>query len=442
MKEIRPNFLEDFQIAIPGSKSITNRVLLLAAMADGESVLTNVLSSDDADYMKKALEELGVSYQVLGDSGDELKVLGCGGKLEVPGGELFLGNAGTATRFLTAALSTCDFEVIVTGNERMKERPIAPLLDALSQLGVECVDLKGTGCPPIKLKGPMKGGKAVVPGNLSSQYFSALLMAAPYAQGDVVIEVEGDLVSKPYVDITFKCMETFGVVAENENYQKFRIKSGQRYLAQNYLIEGDASGATYFLGIGALKGVKAEITNVPLDAIQGDVQFLEVLQQMGVEIGGATSGADGGGNIWARGEVDDNRLPQIKALGEVDLNHIPDAAMTVAVLAAFADGVTEIVNVDNLRIKETDRIAALVTELKKIGVEAEELPTGIRIVGRGPAALYGADIDTYDDHRMAMCFGMAGTVVPGIKIEDPGCVAKTYPDFWEDLSGIGISFAD
>lgn len=435
--------MKDFRINIPGSKSITNRVLLLAAMSEGESVLRNVLSSDDADYMKAALGELGVDCEVQGAGENDLNNYRVfGGDFKKPERDLFLGNAGTATRFLTAALSTCDFEVVIDGNERMRERPIAPLLDALKQLGVDCEDLNKTGCPPVKLKGPMKGGKCVVPGNFSSQYFSALLMAAVRAESDVEIIVEGELVSKPYVDITLKCMEKFGVEAENENYQKFLVKAGQKYRACDYLIEGDASGASYFLGVGALTGVKAEIGNVPLDAIQGDVDFLAVLEKMGVEIGGSTFGSKDGGNIWARGVVDEDGLPVLKALGEIDLNHIPDAAMTVAVLAAFADGETKIVNIDNLRIKETDRIAALVAELRKIGVEADELETGIKVIGKGArladdgGVLKGAKIETYDDHRMAMCFGMAQIVVPEIEILDPGCVAKTYPGFWEDLGEI------
>jgi len=432
MIEILPFALNDFLISMPGSKSITNRVLLLAALAEGESVLYNVLSSDDADYMKRALIELGVEIEQFENG---LRIKGLAGKFIASNKELFLGNAGTATRFLTAALTICDFETRITGNERMQERPIGPLIDALKQLGAEVFAINNNDCPPLSVRGPLKGGNAVVSGSFSSQYFSALLMAAPYAENDVEVTVDGDLVSKPYFDITLRCMEAFGVEVVNEKYRRFFIKSRQGYSSQNFIIEGDASGASYFLGIAALNKVKSTISNVSLDAIQGDVSFLEVLEKMGVDIGGSTSGAQDGGSIWARGSG------ELNSLGEIDLNHIPDAAMTVAVLASFADGVTEIVNVENLRIKETDRIAALVTELRKIGVDSSELSTGIRVVGKGVGALHGAEIETYDDHRMAMCFAMAGSVVDGIRIKNPDCVTKTYPEFWNDLKKIGVHFS-
>jgi 3-phosphoshikimate 1-carboxyvinyltransferase len=430
--KINPRKISDFQLQVPGSKSITNRVLLLAALAEGESVLRNFLHSDDTIHMRNALRELGVEIT---ECENNLTVKGLSSKFKKPNQELYLGNAGTAVRFLSAALANCPFESTINGNERMQERPLKHLLDALNQLGAKADSVKKNGCPPIQIQGPLKGGNAKIPGNFSSQYFSALLMAMPYATHETTIEIEGELVSKPYIDITLSCMREFGVTAHNQNYQHLTIPAGQTYKNRDYTIEGDASSATYFWGLGALKGVKAQITNLNKNSIQGDINFLKVLEQMGVEVGFETD------SLWSKGKLDTKANPILKGLGKIDLNHIPDAAMTVCVLAAFADGETEIVNIDNLRIKESNRIEALTTELQKIGVTAHETKEGIYLAGK-PQSFQSATIKTYDDHRIAMCFAMAASIIDNIEILNPNCVNKTYPEFWRDLKKVGLGVGE
>ena len=409
--------------AVPGSKSYTNRALAIAAMADGRTTLRGALVSDDTRVARAALESLGIKVDFVDGT---FVVHGMGGRFNEPGAPLFLGNSGTATRFLTAMMTLQGFSSIITGNDRMQERPIADLLTALNELGAEVVSERGNGCPPVRIGGTrLQGGRATVSGAISSQFLSALLMAAPYARQDVVLEVRDTLVSVPYVDLTLDIMARFGVEVEHDDYRLFRIPGRQVYAARDYEIEGDASSASYFWGLAALLGQSMCVTNVPSDSVQGDTRFLQVLERMGCTVtqrqGWHVAGPQ-----------------QLRALGEIDLNALPDAAMTVAVLAAFCDGETRLCNIGNLRVKETDRLHALVTELRKIGAAVTELPDGLHVQG-APATLHGAEIDTYDDHRMAMCFGMAGARLPGIRIREPGCVAKTYPDFWDDLRQIGVA---
>ena len=407
--------------AVPGSKSYTNRALTIAALARGPSVLQGALLSDDTQVAQAALAELGVSIAA---EGTTLCVHGQRGRFTAPPHALYLGNSGTATRFFTAMLTLAGFPCTITGNVRMQERPIADLLDALTQLGAEVSSVHGNGCPPVQIGArALRGGTATISGAISSQFLSALLMAAPYASHDVALVVRDTLVSVPYVDITLDIMAQFGVQLQHEQYRHFVIPGQQCYTGRNYTIEGDASSATYFWGLAALLGQEMTVTNIPATSVQGDLRFLAVLERMGCRVsrhhGLVVAGP-----------------PQLQPLGEIDLNALPDAAMAVAVLAAFCPGVTRIRNVANLRVKETDRLRALATELRKIGAEVEELPDGLHIVGN-PAGLHGADIATYDDHRMAMCFGMAGVRLPGMRIQDPGCVSKTYPGFWEDLQHLG-----
>ena len=409
--------------AVPGSKSYTNRALTIAAVADGTSTLRDVLISDDTRVARAALEQLGI--KVAHDDG-AFTVHGLGGQFSDPGAPLFLGNSGTATRFLTAMLTLAGFPSTITGNERMQERPIADLLAALGQLGADVTSERSNGCPPVRIGATrLQGGRATVSGAISSQFLSALLMAAPYARHDVVLEVQDTLVSVPYVDLTLDIMARFGVEVAHDDYRLFRIPGRQVYAARDYAIEGDASSASYFWGLAALLGQAMCVTNVPPDSVQGDTRFLQVLERMGCAVSRRQGWHVAG--------------PQaLQPLGDVDLNALPDAAMTVAVLAAFCRGETRLCNIANLRVKETDRLRALATELRKIGAAVTELPDGLHIDGN-PATLHGAEIDTYDDHRMAMCFGMAGARLPGIRIREPDCVAKTYPGFWDDLRHVGVA---
>jgi 3-phosphoshikimate 1-carboxyvinyltransferase len=407
---------------IPGSKSYTNRALTIAALARGASVLRGPLLSDDTHVAREALARLGVPID---QQGTTLYVHGQQGRFTNPQQALYLGNAGTAMRFFTAMLTLSGFPCTFTGNARMHQRPIADLLETLNCLGAETASIQGNGCPPVHIGARrLQGGTATISGAISSQFLSALLMVAPYAYEDVILVVRDTLVSVPYVDITLDIMAHFGVQAEHEAYRRFVIRGQQYYAGREYTIEGDASSATYFWGLAALLGQQITITNVPATSVQGDLQFLRVLERMGCTVashhGLTVSGP-----------------PQLHALGEIDLNALPDAAMTVAVLAAFCQGETRIRNVANLRVKETDRLHALTVELGKIGVSVGELADGLHIHGN-PAALHEATIMTYDDHRMAMCFAMAGAKLPGIRIQEPGCVSKTYPGFWEDFQRVGV----
>ena len=408
---------------VPGSKSYTNRALTIAAMAQGVSTLQGALLSDDTFVARQALGQLGLEVE---QDGTTFEIRGQHGEFTAPDKPLYLGNSGTATRFYTAMLTLPGFAVTLTGNERMQERPIADLLDTLNQLGASVKSERGNGCPPVQIDAQrLRGGKASISGAISSQFLSAVLMAAPYAETDVTLQIRDKLVSKPYVDLTLDIMRQFGVEVTHDDYREFFIPGRQVYQGRTYLIEGDVSSATYFWGLAALLQQEMCVANIPAASAQGDLGFVDVLEQMGCAV---SRGAD----LTVTGP------PQLRPLGDIDLNALPDAAMTVAVLAAFCPGVTRIRNVWNLRVKETDRIAALANELRKIGATVEELPDGLHIEG-DPERLHGADIATYDDHRMAMCFGMAGARIPGMRIQEPGCVAKTYPGFWDDLQAVGVS---
>ncbi len=421
-------------VSVPGSKSYTNRALLIAALAEGTSVIKNPLYSDDTKYMIDALKQFGVKITI--NKGNIL-VKGTSGKLIAPKKEIFVGNAGTAMRFLTAAAALSDGKVILTGEERMLERPIDDLVDALKLLGVKA-NAKNN-CPPVVVFGNNKkaskfsGGKCRINGEKSSQFLSALLMIAPFAEHDVGIEVVGELASKPFVDITIDIMHRFGVEVENSDYKKFKVKTGQWYDAHNYVIEGDASNASYFFAIAAISGRKIKVENINLKTVQGDIKFVNLLQEMGCEVGF-------GDNFV---EVS-RKVKSLKAI-DVDMNSMPDVVQTLAVVALFAEGTTKITNVSNLRIKETDRLHAMATELRKLGAAVNELEDGLEIIGCGDNQarnklnknklniLHGTDINTYNDHRMAMCFAVAAFKIPGIKILNPSCVNKTFPEYWNRL---------
>ncbi|WP_339339960.1 3-phosphoshikimate 1-carboxyvinyltransferase [uncultured Oceanicoccus sp.] len=406
------------EVVIPGSKSLSNRALLLAALAEGETRIHNLLDSDDIRHMLNALEQLGVDYELSVDR-SACVVKGMAGPLAHVGSfELFLGNAGTAMRPLTAALCLgAGGEYTLTGEPRMSERPIEHLVDALQPLGASIDYLQTTGYPPLKITGTgLNGGEIEIDGSISSQFLTALLMSAPLASEAITIKVKGELVSKPYIDITLDLMAKFGVVVSNDNYQTFSIAGGQSYRSPGELmVEGDASSASYFLAAAAIAGGTVRVYGVGKNSVQGDIRFAEVLAQMGAKIS------------YAEDYIEASKAT-LNGI-DVDLNHIPDAAMTIATTALFANGPTTIRNVYNWRVKETDRLTAMATELRKVGAEVIEGDDYIEVTP--PAKIKSAAIDTYDDHRMAMCFSLAAMGDAAITINDPGCTAKTFPSYFE-----------
>ena len=414
---------------LPGSKSISNRVLLLAALADGVTEVRDLLRSDDTDRMLEGLATLGVSIEPQGENA--YRIHGCAGNFPVKKAKLFLGNAGTAFRPLTAALALAGGNYELSGVARMHERPIGDLVDALRQLGAEIGYLGQLGFPPLAIQaGTVAGGTVRVRGDVSSQFLTGLLMAAPLLPGGARIEVDGELISKPYIDITLRMMARFGITVERDGWRSFTIAPDSRYLSPGEIyVEGDASSASYFLAAGAIGGGAVRVEGVGNASVQGDVRFAEELAKMGAQI------ASGDNWLEARAPA----AGKLKAI-DLDCNHIPDAAMTLAVAALFADGTTTLRNIASWRVKETDRIAAMATELRKLGATVEEGADSLKIT---PPALTDwlpsanrVAIDTYDDHRMAMCFSLAAFGPVPLQINDPGCVAKTFPDYFEALGSV------
>ena len=410
----------DGEVTVPGSKSLSNRALLLAALATGETTLTNLLDSDDIRHMLNALKTLGVNYS-LSDNNTRCVVQGLGGRFNLKQrAELYLGNAGTAMRPLCAALALSNVNVDLTGEPRMEERPIGDLADALNAVGADIEYLKTPGFPPVRIKGKaLSGTQLSVDGSVSSQFLTALLMSAPLFEGDVTINIKGELVSKPYIDITLNVMQRFGVVVENNDYASFIIKSGQAYRSPGeYMVEGDASSASYFLAAAAIKGGTVTVHGCGSNSVQGDIHFADALEDMGAKV------------TWHPDAIEITGAP-LKAIDQ-DFNAIPDAAMTIAVAALFAEGTTHIRNVYNWRVKETDRLAAMATELRKVGAEVVE---GHDYISITPVPqLKHAEIDTYNDHRVAMCFSLVALSDTPVTINDPACTAKTFPDYFERLS--------
>lgn len=408
-------------VNLPGSKSVSNRALLLAALAHGTTRLTNLLDSDDIRHMLTALQSLGVRYELSADK-TQCVVQGLGRAFASKEPlQLFLGNAGTAMRPLCAALCLGSGEFTLTGEPRMEERPIGHLVDALREAGAQIHYLKNEGYPPLTIEAKgLWGGEVHINGSVSSQFLTAFLMAAPLAAGDTRIKIQGELVSKPYIDITLHIMQQFGVLIEHDNYQTFYIKGNQSYQSPgDFLVEGDASSASYFLAAGAIKG-RVKVTGIGRRSIQGDIRFADVLEKMGAKI------------TWG----DDYILAEQGELKgvDLDLNHIPDAAMTIATTALFAQGKTIIRNIYNWRVKETDRLTAMATELRKLGVEVVEGEDFIEVTP--PAHLKHAAIDTYNDHRIAMCFSLVSLSDTPVTINDPGCTSKTFPDYFDKLINI------
>ncbi|MDD5057225.1 MAG: bifunctional 3-phosphoshikimate 1-carboxyvinyltransferase/cytidylate kinase [Sideroxydans sp.] len=411
-------------VRLPGSKSISNRVLLLAALAQGTTEVRDLLESDDTKRMLEALVTLGVKIEQAGDEAFRVYlVTGCGGDFSNKNAKLFLGNAGTAFRPLTAALALSGGSYELSGVPRMHERPIGDLVDALRQLGADISYLGNEGFPPLQISpAKLAGDTAQVRGDVSSQFLTGLLMALPLLKRTVKIEVVGELISKPYIEITLAMMARFGVVVQRDGWRSFTVMAGSRYISPGAIhVEGDASSASYFLAAGAIGGGPLSVEGMGRGSIQGDVRFAEALEQMGARIAH-------GSNFTIAHAPESGKLKAI----DLDCNHIPDAAMTLAVAALFADGTTTLRNIASWRVKETDRIAAMATELRKVGATVEEGADFIRITPPQSSILNPqSGIDTYDDHRMAMCFSLAAFGGAGVRINDPKCVAKTFPDYFK-----------
>jgi len=417
--EIRPSGPIRGSIRPPGSKSITNRALVCAALAEGESTLVGALDSEDTRVMIQALGQLGLDVEH-DRPARTIRVAGCGGRIPASRADLYVANSGTTVRFLTAMVTLGRGAFRLDGTARMRQRPIRDLADALGQLGADVRAESPTGCPPVVVRSAgLRGGRATVAGDISSQFLSGLLMAAPCAEHDVELVVEGELVSKPYVEMTLGMMRAFGVRVEDHALTRFMISGGRCYQARRYEVEPDASAASYFFAAAAITGGVVAVEGLSRRSLQGDVAFCDCLELMGCDV---EYGAD---SITVTGR----RLRGVT----VDMNAISDTVQTLAAVALFAEGPTIVRNVAHIRHKETDRIAALVAELRKLGADVEEYGDGLKIM---PGALHGAEIDTYDDHRMAMSLALAGLAVPGVVICDPGCTAKTYPQFFEDLSNL------
>jgi 3-phosphoshikimate 1-carboxyvinyltransferase len=414
-------------VRLPGSKSISNRTLLLAGLAEGTTEIRDLLSADDVDRMLEALGQLGVEMERTPE-GQALRVHGCGGAFPVKQADLFLGNAGTAFRPLTAALALSGGRYRLSGVARMHERPIGDLVDALRQAGARIRYLGQEGFPPLEiLPAPIRiEGPVTVRGEVSSQFLTALLMALPLSGRACEIRVEGELISKPYIEITLNLMARFGLTVTHQGWRTFALPEGHYVSPGVTYVEGDASSASYFLAAGAIGGGPVRVLGVGAGSIQGDVRFVEALQAMGAQVAS--------GENWIEARAPAGRLEPF----DLDLNHIPDAAMTLAVVALFSGGPCRLRNIASWRVKETDRLAAMASELRKLGAEVEE--GADYLVVAPPVRLRSPDggIDTYGDHRIAMCFALAALAGIPVRINDPGCVAKTFPDYFERFAQIGV----
>ena len=407
-------------VNLPGSKSLSNRILLLSMLAKGQTEIQNLLDSDDIRRMVEALEKLGIEFEE-NRAENRISVIGTGGLIPVSEATLMLGNAGTAIRPLTAAMTLGRGRFLLDGVALMRERPIIDLVDGLSQLGANLRCLNGTDCPPVEvIADGLPGGKTLLSGAISSQYLTAILLVAPYAKSEVEIEIIDKLVSVPYVEMTLRLMQRFGVEVNQKNDQNFRIPRQQYQSPGRIFVEGDASSASYFLAGAAITKGTVTVKGCGTESIQGDARFAEVLEKMGAKV------------EWSPQQV---KLTGSSLNGiDVDMNQMPDAAMTLAVAALFASGPTAIRNIYNWRVKETERLQAVSTELRKLGAVVEDGYDYLVI--QPPEQIKAASIETYDDHRMAMAFSLAACGKSPVTINNPDCVSKTFPDYFEVLSGL------
>lgn len=405
----------DADVRLPGSKSYTNRALIVAALANGESTLAHALFSEDTRYMASALRALGIEVEE--SIADEvIRVKGGSGNIKAPNADLFIGNSGTSSRFLTALVALGHGRYRIDGIARMRERPIAPLLTALRQLGVSARDETGNGCPPVVVESSgFEGGTADIPGNISSQFISALMMVAPITPRGIDLRIVGDLVSRPYLDLTANVMAAFGAQTEVISNQRIFVPGNQHYVGRAYDIEPDASGASYFFAAAALTGGRVKVMALSRSSAQGDLKLVDVLAQMGCAIHWHADGVEVHGPARLHGV-------------DIDMGEMSDVAQTLAAIAPFADSPVRIRGISHIRHKETDRISAVTTELRRLGATVTEHDDGWEI---WPSALHPALVHTYDDHRMAMSFAVTGLRVADLSIADPSCVAKTFPDFFE-----------
>lgn len=419
IRHIRPlSAPPDACIDLPGSKSITNRALLLAALCEQQVTVAHALDSEDTQVMQESLRRLG--FRVEQQGRDTLVLQGEGGRIPAPQAELWVANAGTAARFLTAMVALGRGTYRLDGTPRMRQRPIQPLLDALNRLGAEAVSEQGTGCPPVVVQGRgLRGGEVAVRGDLSSQFLSALLMVAPYAQGEVILRVEGELVSAPFVQMTLQMMRQFGVQARGEA-GCITVPAPQRYHLPGdalYRVEPDATAASYFFAAAAITGGRVCVRGLNRDSLQGDVRFVDLLEQMGCRV------------RWLPEGIEVTSVGDLHGV-DVNMSDISDTFITLAVVAPFADSLTRIRGVEHARYQESDRVSAVVTELRRLGVDVEEHPDGLTVY---PSTPHGGTVQTYKDHRIAMAFSLVGLRVPGVAIADPECVRKTFPHFFETL---------
>ena len=408
------------EVILPGSKSLSNRILLLSMLAEGQTEIQNLLDSDDIRRMVEALETLGIEFEE-NRAENRISVSGTAGIIPVSEATLMLGNAGTAIRPLTAAMTLGHGRFVLDGVARMRERPIIDLVEGLSQLGANLHCLNETDCPPVEvIANGLPGGKTRLSGAISSQYLTAILLVAPYAKKDVEIEITDKLVSVPYVEMTLRLMQRFGVSVNHTDFQSFHIPRQNYQSPGSIFVEGDASSASYFLAGAAITKGTVTVKGCGTESMQGDARFAEVLEKMGALV------------EWGPNQV---KLTGSALNGiDVDMNQMPDAAMTLAVAALFASGPTAIRNIYNWRVKETERLQAVSTELRKLGAEVEEGYDYLVI--QPPKQIKAVSIDTYDDHRMAMAFSLAACGNSPVTINNPGCVSKTFPDYFEVLSGL------
>ncbi|WP_405150451.1 3-phosphoshikimate 1-carboxyvinyltransferase [Sphaerisporangium sp. NBC_01403] len=414
---VRPLPAVDADVKVLGSKSYTNRYLAIASLSGQETTLENALVSDDTVYFSRGIEALGHVRVDIDEVGEVIHVTPTGEPMRAPSQEIFMGGAGTPLRFLISMAGHASGVTTITGNKRMQERPMGDLLVALPALGVQAVSVRGNGSPPIAVTGgSFRGGATQISGAVSSQFTSSLLINSVRAAGDVEITIVDDLISKPYVEMTIAALAEMGVQIKRDGYTRFTVPSGQSFRGGAVTVEPDASGMSYLLAAAAVLGGRVTIPGIGADSHQGDVGLVDALVRMGC------TASFGDNAITLRGG-------ELRGI-EIDMESMPDVVPTLAVVAAFARGTTHISNIASLRVKECDRIAAVTTELRKMGIAVEEHPDAMTITGGTPT---GAVIDTYDDHRIAMCFAIAGLRTEGVVIRDPGCVAKSFPTFWQTL---------